>query len=39
MVTTDRALDPRHGWKLLDRHDVPSPVVFESTGYIQTMEK
>jgi hypothetical protein len=39
VVTTDRALDPRHGWKLLDRHDVPNPEVFESTGYIQTMEK
>jgi hypothetical protein len=35
VVTTDRALDPAYGWKLLDRFDVPNPEVFGSTGFIQ----
>lgn len=39
VVTTDRALDQKYGWKLLERHDVPNPEVFESTGYIQILEK
>jgi hypothetical protein len=39
VVTTDRALDPRFGWKMLDRLDVPNPEVFESTGFIQVLEK
>lgn len=38
VVTTDRALDPRFGWKLLDRLDVANPEVMESTGFIQKLE-
>lgn len=34
-ITTDKALSPNYGWKILDRIDVPNPEVFESTGYIQ----
>jgi hypothetical protein len=37
-ITTDKALDPRLGWKILDRINVPNPEVFESTGYIQGLE-
>jgi hypothetical protein len=33
-ITTDRALDPAHGWELVDRLDVENPEVFGSTGYI-----
>jgi hypothetical protein len=39
VVTTDRALDPRYGWKVLDRLDVANPEVFESTGFVQILEK
>jgi hypothetical protein len=39
VVTTDRALDPRYGWKVLERLDVANPEVMESTGYIQILEK
>eukprot|EP00977_Amphora_coffeiformis_P000190 scaffold54_cov158-Amphora_coffeaeformis.AAC.4 len=35
VVTTDRALDPDHGWVHLNRLDVPNPEVFGSTGFIQ----
>ena len=34
-ITTDKALNPYHGWRILDCLDVPNPEVFESTGYIQ----
>jgi len=34
-ITTDKALSPNHGWRILDRIDVPNPEVLESTGYIQ----
>lgn len=34
-ITTDKALDPSYGWRILDRIDVPNPEVFESTGFIQ----
>jgi len=37
VVTTDRALDPRRGWTLIDRIDVSNPEVFESTGFIQQL--
>ena len=38
-VTTDRALNPMHGWKLVDRIDVENPSVWGSTGYISILEK
>jgi hypothetical protein len=37
-ITTDRVLDPRCGWRLLDRIDVENPEVFGSTGYIHVLE-
>ena len=37
VVTTDRALDPREGWQLLDRMDVDNREVFGSTGFIQVL--
>lgn len=36
-ITTEKALDPVFGWRILDRIDVPNPEVFESTGYIQRL--
>jgi hypothetical protein len=36
-ITTDRALDPGHGWKLIDRLDVENSEVFGSTGYIHVL--
>ena len=38
-VTTDRALNPRDGWRLLDRMDVENPSVWGSVGYISILEK
>ena len=38
-VTTDRALDPENGWRLLDRMDVENPSVWGSVGYISKLEK
>lgn len=38
-VTTDRVLNPEHGWKLLDRMDVDNPSVWGSVGYISVLEK
>jgi len=38
-VTTDRALNPIHGWKLVERIDVRNPSVWGSTGYISILEK
>jgi Putative methyltransferase len=38
-ITTDKGLDPVFGWRILDRIDVPNPEVFESTGYIQRLER
>jgi SAM-dependent methyltransferase len=35
VVTTDRALDPKYGWKVLERLDVANPEVMESTGFVQ----
>lgn len=37
VVTTDRALDPQHGWKLLNQLNVDNREVMGSTGYIQTL--
>ena len=37
VITTDRALDPQHGWELLDRLDVDNREVMGSTGYIQVL--
>ena len=39
VVTTDRALNPIHGWKLVDRLEVDNPSVWGSTGYISILEK
>lgn len=38
-ITTDRALSPDFGWKLVDRADVDNPSLFGSTGYISVLEK
>ena len=38
-ITTDRALDPNDGWKLMDRMDVENPSVWGSVGYISVLEK
>lgn len=38
-ITTDRALDPKYGWKLVNRLDVENPEVFGSTGYIHVLSK
>ena len=38
-VTTDRVLNPVHGWKLLDRMDVDNPSVWGSVGYISVLQK
>ena len=38
-ITTDRALDPRCGWKLRKQIDVVNPELFGSTGYIHVLEK
>jgi SAM-dependent methyltransferase len=38
-ITTDKALDPKRGWMVVDRIDVCNPEVFESTGYIQRYDK
>lgn len=38
-ITTDRVLNPDHGWKLLDRMDVENPSVWGSVGYISMLQK
>mmetsp|Transcript_24227 Transcript_24227/g.52258 ORF Transcript_24227/g.52258 Transcript_24227/m.52258 type:complete len:381 (+) Transcript_24227:123-1265(+) len=38
-VTTDRALNPEDGWRLVDRMDVENPSVWGSVGYISVLEK
>jgi len=38
-ITTDRALNPEDGWKLVDRMDVGNPSVWGSVGYISVLEK
>ena len=37
-VTTDRALNPRDGWKLLESMDVENPSVWGSVGYVSVLE-
>jgi SAM-dependent methyltransferase len=39
VVTTDRALDPKDGWHLVDRLNVENREVMGSTGYIHVLEK
>lgn len=38
-VTTDRALDPKDGWRLVDRMEVENPSVWGSVGYISVLDK
>lgn len=38
-ITTDRALDPKYGWEMVERMDVENPEVFGSTGYIHILKK
>jgi len=39
-ITTDKALNPRYGWILVDRiDDVPNPEVYGTTGYIHVLNK
>lgn len=38
-ITSDKALDPRRGWMVVDRIDVCNPEVLESTGFIQRYDK
>jgi hypothetical protein len=38
-ITTDRALDPNDGWKLVDSLEVENPSVWGSIGYISVLEK
>lgn len=39
VVTTDRALDPQHGWELQCSLDVENPKLFGTTGYISKLQK
>jgi hypothetical protein len=34
VITTDRALNPMHGWELIQKLDVDNPSLLGSTGYI-----
>lgn len=38
-VTTDRALDPAHGWELVERREVENPEILGSTGFIHLLRK
>ncbi len=38
-ITTNRALDPGNGWKLLDMMEVKNPCVWGSVGYIFILEE
>ena len=38
-ITTDRALDPSHGWDLVERRDVANPEMLGSTGFIHLLRK
>jgi len=38
-ITTDRALDPKFGWKVVERMEVPNPEVLGTTGFIHVLEK
>jgi hypothetical protein len=39
VVTTDRALNPNLGWRVVERLEVPNPEVLGTTGYIHVLEK
>ena len=39
VVTTDRALDPQHGWQLQCSLDVENPKLMGTTGYISKLQK
>lgn len=38
-ITTDRALNPSDGWRLLESIEVDNPSVWGSVGYISMLEK
>ena len=38
IVTTDRALNPKHGWSLKQVLDVDNPSLFGSTGYVSFLD-
>lgn len=38
-ITTDKALDPGFGWRIINRVDVENPEVCGSTGYIQRLTR
>jgi hypothetical protein len=38
VITTDRVLNPDHGWLLLDKMEVDNPALFGSTGYIHLLD-
>lgn len=38
-ITTDRALDPQHGWDLVERFDVNNREVMGSTGYVHVLRR
>lgn len=39
VVTTDRVLNPHHGWELLEKIEVDNPILLGSVGYIHTLER
>jgi len=39
VITTDRALNPMHGWELRNSMDVANPSLLGSTGYINVLKK
>jgi hypothetical protein len=38
VITTDRALNPDLGWRVVERLEVPNPEVLGTTGYIHVLE-
>ncbi len=38
-ITTNRALDSKDGWKLLNKIEVENPCIWGSMGYISNLEK
>jgi hypothetical protein len=39
VVTTDRALNPHLGWRVVERLEVPNQEVLGSTGFVHVLEK
>lgn len=39
VITTDRALNPNLGWRVVERIDVPNPEVLGTTGFVHVLEK